>query len=612
MKYVREFTAQVGQKSEGIRGAEQIIKELNKFAFILDTDAINSDTGEMGGIGPENIRHHSINSDCIDPALGGTVIDAAFVDQTNDEFEQRAVNVLRYNAVGDGINNESSAFALAVSTINGSKKKLFIPNGTYLIGTNLTIPSNINLKMSEGAILKVAAGVTLTLNCRISVGPWKIFDVAATGVIGGSPVAHKFYPQWFGALGDGADATDATQRVTNILPNGGTLFFPSGTYPVGNDTAYLLFQNKNNIRITGEQGAILCNSSGGTGAAGTNILIETCNGIDIDHLLMKDTVLSRWSAYNNLLSISNCNNVHLHHNVFGESSNKHVHFQNHCKNILIEFNEWYKSHYNTNPATNTAFASLFFLFDGANTNIEHVTIRKNYWHDNYLTCIAANNIDYANYPNALRDFNIYDNSFENSGNGIIVRVKGGWAHHNELRNVGLSYMLNAYDFVTTGGLNRYYSKTRSANSGQAADTSNTITPVANAVMMFSNVADVEVENNRFYNCANANLLPAGQTSPEPSIFAGNNSKRIRVRDNIIDETGSTAGIKGLIWFFNNAYACDIKDNNIILPNGYSAAYVIKFLTPNDSVVSKNRVKIIDGTGAEIAYTGTIYAGISES
>ena len=93
------------------------------------------------------------------------------------------------------------------------------------INANLSIPANITLAPDAGAVLTVAPGVTLTINGGLDAKPYQIFSCTPGQVQFGatSPVAD-FYPEWFGAAGDGVtDDLNALNCCREAMVNiGGT------------------------------------------------------------------------------------------------------------------------------------------------------------------------------------------------------------------------------------------------------------------------------------------------------------------------------------------------------------------------------------------------------
>lgn len=75
------------------------------------------------------------------------------------------VNVKRYGALGNGINDDSVAIQKAITTaVNLGFSSVFVPTGTFIIGTTITIPSNFEL-FGDGSGLTV-----LKLKNNVNVG----------------------------------------------------------------------------------------------------------------------------------------------------------------------------------------------------------------------------------------------------------------------------------------------------------------------------------------------------------------------------------------------------------------------------------------------------------
>ena len=82
-----------------------------------------------------------------------------------------------------GSANNSERISLAISDAAGSDKTVYLPPANYDIDTNLTVPSNINLRFEMGAYLTVAAGITFTMNGSIDAPLYNIFRGSGTVTI---------------------------------------------------------------------------------------------------------------------------------------------------------------------------------------------------------------------------------------------------------------------------------------------------------------------------------------------------------------------------------------------------------------------------------------------
>ncbi len=63
------------------------------------------------------------------------------------------------------------------------------------VNRNTTVPENVTLVFSRGGELRIAAGVTLTINAGIEAGSYRIFS--GTGLIKGDVKVEAISPEWF-------------------------------------------------------------------------------------------------------------------------------------------------------------------------------------------------------------------------------------------------------------------------------------------------------------------------------------------------------------------------------------------------------------------------------
>jgi hypothetical protein len=137
--------------------------------------------------------------------------------------------------VGNGVADDRPAFVAA----DGAGGTLYVPRGTYRIGSNLALASDI--RFEQGAKLKPDSGVTVTLNGGLDAGVFQVFDVSAGGKVKPNRV-EEMIPQWWGAVANGS-ADDYPAIAAALLAarksgeygaggEGAVIFFPPGVYRV--------------------------------------------------------------------------------------------------------------------------------------------------------------------------------------------------------------------------------------------------------------------------------------------------------------------------------------------------------------------------------------------
>lgn len=150
-----------------------------------------------------------------------------------------------WGAKADGTTDDRNAVN---SAVNAGKGIVFFAEGTYKISSALTVPSTVTIAFENGAILSPDTGITVTINGPINAAIHQIFSGA--GTIAGTPKVDAFYPQWWGAKGDGVtDDKTAIQATiaTAQTAGGGIVFLSPGTYIIGST----LTITASNIRLMG-------------------------------------------------------------------------------------------------------------------------------------------------------------------------------------------------------------------------------------------------------------------------------------------------------------------------------------------------------------------------
>ena len=177
-----------------------------------------------------------------------------------------------------------ASFAAAISAIGSTETTLMIPNGQS-VAASITIPANVELMFLQNGSLAMDTGVAVDFSGPINAGYHQIFSGSGTVTFNDGNIGYV-YPQWWGAKGDGTqDDQPAIQLAINALQpsyKGGGIFFPRGTYNLGNT---LSISNVRKLRLTGLSG------NGGTGPSSVLQWTGAANGTVISVLNSRDSTL---------------------------------------------------------------------------------------------------------------------------------------------------------------------------------------------------------------------------------------------------------------------------------------------------------------------------------
>jgi hypothetical protein len=126
--------------------------------------------------------------------------------------------------------NDLSAAIAAI----GSANVLLLVDSPITVNNNAATHANTSLVVQKPGMLTVAGGKTLTINGGFSAGLYQIFNGAGAVVFVAGAVADVL-PQWWGAKGDGLDASGAlnTSAINASLiaaPIGGRVRIVTGNY----------------------------------------------------------------------------------------------------------------------------------------------------------------------------------------------------------------------------------------------------------------------------------------------------------------------------------------------------------------------------------------------
>jgi len=163
-----------------------------------------------------------------------------------------------------------------MSAINAIGSEIVIRQAITLTSAlTLTAP----LRIEEGGSI-VTGAYLLTINGPFKAGMSQCFSTQLSKVAFGAGSCEKIYPQWFGAVADGAtDSDDYINFALSSLVNGGTLSFPTGSY-VANSTLSIITSN---VKIEGNDSTISFTSTS-FGIAITGTGVAQLSNIEIEKL----------------------------------------------------------------------------------------------------------------------------------------------------------------------------------------------------------------------------------------------------------------------------------------------------------------------------------------
>ncbi|MHB8963831.1 MAG: right-handed parallel beta-helix repeat-containing protein [Saccharofermentanales bacterium] len=186
---------------------EQRSETSRYFSEISGSD-LSSVSDTLSGESSESIASKDVSS-------------AAYVSETQDNTKQTLKD---FGAKGDGVSDDSAAFVKAAAfDANGTYT---LTEGKYRISKAFSLPQGISLKFLPGAETVIDRNITVTFNCKIEAGIYRIFS--GEGKVEGS-IRSPGYPQWFGASGNGTtDDTVAFNKAVACLTIMNIPYMPLG------------------------------------------------------------------------------------------------------------------------------------------------------------------------------------------------------------------------------------------------------------------------------------------------------------------------------------------------------------------------------------------------
>ena len=212
-----------------VPGGEIWLTDTLVYKFVIETSTAVL-LGTYDNI--SGINAIQVNADIVvyDPPFTGGV-------STNVEAKlAQYISVKDFGAVGNGSTNDAAAFTAAAAT----GKKVLVPAGDYLIGTSISLGTQ--MEFVQGAKILVGNGITVTFNGTLSAGVYRIFQCTGTGeIVLNWRYTNEAYPEWWGAASDGA--TDCLAAIQASLKAAQTTKLHPGDYFVS-DTVKIIYDHR--------------------------------------------------------------------------------------------------------------------------------------------------------------------------------------------------------------------------------------------------------------------------------------------------------------------------------------------------------------------------------
>lgn len=129
-----------------------------------------------------------------------------------------------------GTAHSSATINAAITAIGTDQRTLVLDGARWTVdggGGNVSIPSNIILKIEDGTTVGIGPTYTLTINGQVNLSPTTKFDGTGDVIINNSAI--EAMPQWWGAIAD--DSTDCAPGMRSAIASGAmNIYLSPGTY----------------------------------------------------------------------------------------------------------------------------------------------------------------------------------------------------------------------------------------------------------------------------------------------------------------------------------------------------------------------------------------------
>lgn len=366
---------------------------------------------------------------------------------------QEQVSIKDFGATGNG----STPDQTAILNANNASTNILIPKGTYLISTNTTLTSCI--QMLDGAIFSIASGVTLYINGPF-LCPASLAFQGSGKVIFGNESAQEIYPEWWGAVAVGSNTSgsvlitpnDCTAAINsaiasvsfNYQPSGKIIKFQIGVYGISSIQLVATTNYLNGLTFRGNRSTQF---SGGSASSqnrgGSTVLqsltssaylfnLDATGGAPIDEIHFQDLTFDGMCQKSSVFLMTpgtggstyvidyiyfdRCVWANVKNNSYLISSNVS---NSHAENALIYFNQC-SFLLNSALQTSNVGVSVFLQNDGA-------------WQWQFHQCYfsGTSQTGYGSIYVQTGGIELNNCYFEANNNYDIVCQDGGWVHAHD-------------------------------------------------------------------------------------------------------------------------------------------------------------------------------------
>jgi hypothetical protein len=140
------------------------------------------------------------------------------------------IDVTDHSVTGDGATDDYSALNTFITSLGSTPTEIYFPAGTYVIGSNLTLPATVKIRLHYNAKLKVSATKTLTIYSNLVADDRQNIFTGAGSVLFHPGSVKYVSVMWWGAIPDGStDSTTAFQAAATQSQLLGRIYIPGGT-----------------------------------------------------------------------------------------------------------------------------------------------------------------------------------------------------------------------------------------------------------------------------------------------------------------------------------------------------------------------------------------------